>query len=214
MQVNLKARAAAAERKRNSTRSRLIEAAMRVVADKGPEAVSVSDVAAAAGLSRGVFYNYFPTPEDLVVAVRNQLTDDLDQEIIASIVGIEDPAERIARACHRFITLGSRPDAVWGWVRLRLDGSPQRPPPVVEERFLDLYAQGVRLGRFTSTHPMAAMSLCVGTVNMAMRLALLSGQAPPDLAERTVSLILAGLGVPAADIEDMIARLPRASSSS
>jgi hypothetical protein len=70
--VNLVARAATAQRRRDQTRERLIDAAETVVAEKGVETASIEDFVRAAGVSRGTFYNYFPTATDIVHAMNTR----------------------------------------------------------------------------------------------------------------------------------------------
>jgi len=64
MRVNLQARAASAERRRARTRERLLDAAEKVVASKDLQDATIEDFVSAAGVSRGTFYNYFPTVTD------------------------------------------------------------------------------------------------------------------------------------------------------
>jgi AcrR family transcriptional regulator len=55
--------------KRVRTRARLVEAAARVIAEKGFERTSLEDVAARAGMTRGAIYGNFRNKEDLFLAV-------------------------------------------------------------------------------------------------------------------------------------------------
>jgi AcrR family transcriptional regulator len=55
--------------KRLRTRARLVDAAARVVAEKGFERTSLEDVAARAGMTRGAIYGNFRNKEDLFLAV-------------------------------------------------------------------------------------------------------------------------------------------------
>jgi AcrR family transcriptional regulator len=196
MKVNLEARALAAERKRARTRAALIEAAMKVIAERGPEAVSIADFVAAAGVSRGGFYNYFPTLPDLLAAVRDEVARRLDAEIEAALACIDDPAERLALILLRFIEMGVS-DPVWGWVFLRLDSAPLPNPGTARERFRREYEAGLALGRFQEADHYAGYSLAAGAVRMAVR-AMLSG-APTACGPETVRLVLMGLGLDAAE---------------
>jgi AcrR family transcriptional regulator len=56
------------ERKRQQTRERLIEAAMALFLDRGFEATTLDDIAAAADISRRSFFHYFASKEDVVFA--------------------------------------------------------------------------------------------------------------------------------------------------
>lgn len=83
------------ERKKAQTRQRLQEQAMRLFAERGYEATTVEQVAAAAGVSHMTFFRYFPTKEDVV------LSDDYDPMLAESIRArprSEDPVVRIHAA--------------------------------------------------------------------------------------------------------------------
>jgi AcrR family transcriptional regulator len=196
MKVNLQARALAAERKRARTRAALIEAAMRLIAERGAEAPSIADFVAAAGVSRGGFYNYFPTLQDLLAAVRNHIAQQLDGELETALAQVTDPAERLAMTMLRFIEMGVS-DPVWGWVFLRLDSVPLPHPGTARERFRREYEAGLVLGRFHEAGHHAGYSLAAGSVRMAVR-AVLSG-APADCGRETVRLVLIGLGLEASE---------------
>lgn len=204
MKVNLEARALSAERKRARTRAALIEAAMRLIAEQGHDALTIADFVAAAGVSRGGFYNYFPTIQDLLAAVRDEIAGRLDREIAIALAQVADPAERLAMTMLRFIEMGVS-DPVWGWVFLRLESVPLPAPGTARERFRREYEAGLALGRFHEAEHYAGYSLAAGSVRMAVR-AMLSG-APADCGRETVRLVLIGLGLDGAEAR-RICRLP------
>jgi AcrR family transcriptional regulator len=55
------------ERKKRETRAAIVRHAMKLFAARGFDAVTVADVAHAAGVSEKTVFNYFPAKEDLVV---------------------------------------------------------------------------------------------------------------------------------------------------
>ena len=63
------------ERRRQHTRDVLIEAAIRVFADKGFEAASLEEIAEAAGYSRGAIYKNFGGKEELFLAVNHRFNE-------------------------------------------------------------------------------------------------------------------------------------------
>jgi AcrR family transcriptional regulator len=57
------------ERKKLATRLALHEAALRLVAERGLDGVTVEDVAERAGVSARTFFNYFPSKDDAVLGL-------------------------------------------------------------------------------------------------------------------------------------------------
>jgi AcrR family transcriptional regulator len=83
------------ERKKAETRQRLQEQALRLFVERGYEATTVEQIAAAAGVSHMTFFRYFPTKEDAVLA------DSYDPLLVAAIQArppTEDPVTRIRTA--------------------------------------------------------------------------------------------------------------------
>jgi AcrR family transcriptional regulator len=83
------------ERKKAMTRSALQGHALRLFLAKGYDAVTVEEIAAAAGVSHMTFFRYFPTKEDVV------LTDEYDAliaERIRARPADEPPIEKVRHA--------------------------------------------------------------------------------------------------------------------
>ncbi|WP_238328070.1 TetR/AcrR family transcriptional regulator [Paraburkholderia mimosarum] len=95
----------AAERRRRM-RMRLLESAMIVFAQKGVGASVIADVVAAAEVSKGSFYNYFRTNEELFQALAAELSRDIVKMIEAAISNIEDdPSLKVATAFRCYLHL-------------------------------------------------------------------------------------------------------------
>lgn len=60
------------ERKKRAAREAITATARRLFAERGFDAVTVAEVAAAAGVSEKTVFNYFPTKEDLAFAGREE----------------------------------------------------------------------------------------------------------------------------------------------
>jgi len=93
------------ERKRQQTRERLTRAAMALFLERGFEATTLDDIAAAADISRRSFFHYFDSKEDVVfawheIAVRPAGESMLAaaENAIAAMVRQIEPGEAIAMA--------------------------------------------------------------------------------------------------------------------
>ncbi len=71
------------ERKRQQTRERLTRAAMALFFDRGFEATTLDDIAAAADISRRSFFHYFASKEDVVFAWHEEFTAALIAAVAA-----------------------------------------------------------------------------------------------------------------------------------
>src|ERR1700684_2823085 len=74
-------------RKRQQTRERLTRVAMALFLDRGFEATTLDDIAAAADISRRSFFHYFASKEDVVFAWQEDITAALTAAIASRPVG-------------------------------------------------------------------------------------------------------------------------------
>ena len=77
-------------------RARLIESALIVFTMKGVEAAVIDDVIDLAEVSRGTYYNYFKTNDELMAAVLQEVSNELLSLVDGAIASRTDPAERVA----------------------------------------------------------------------------------------------------------------------
>ena len=81
-----------------ATRTRILDAAERLVKDRGFAATSVDEVIERASSSKGAFFHHFASKQDLAVhLVRRYVDADLAEldEALAAVVPVEDPGQRL-----------------------------------------------------------------------------------------------------------------------
>jgi AcrR family transcriptional regulator len=181
---------------------------MRVFAERGTGSSVIQEVIAHAQVAQGTFYNYFRTNEELLVAVSEELSNELLALIEAVVGDFVDPAKRIASGVRLYLhtareyTLFAKFVAASG---LHAAG----PSSLIYEYLPPDIAAGQQTGRFADMPTEVALDLIAGT-SLAAVLRLSSDEAPADYPEKTVAAILRGLGVPGAQASRLVRiELPR-----
>jgi AcrR family transcriptional regulator len=101
------------EAKRARTRARLTEAALRLMATRGINATSVSEIAAEAELANGTFYLYFKDKAEIVAAVCNAVTLAMHNDMSSMRLSLEDASARVAFGTQQFIEIAAA-EPSWG----------------------------------------------------------------------------------------------------
>lgn len=92
----------------NSIRN-ILDAAFKLMAKNGYESTSISQIAKAAGVSKGLMYNYFDSKEDLLKALLNDAMAEADK-LISEIIS-PDPSETLRKLFLWFFNeLRERPE--------------------------------------------------------------------------------------------------------
>jgi len=76
-----------------ATRLRVVEAATRLMRERGIEATSLDDVLTASGASKSQLYHYFDDKDDLVRAMIAQRTIEVVAEYDAALAAVATPAD-------------------------------------------------------------------------------------------------------------------------
>jgi AcrR family transcriptional regulator len=92
------------ERAKAASRARIIEAGIRLFGERGIDAVTVDEIAAAADVGKGTIYNYFRTKEDIVVA----FMADFERKVQARLRALDTANRPLAETLTEFIRLQFR----------------------------------------------------------------------------------------------------------
>lgn len=183
-----------AAEKRERMRTRLIEAAMEVFSAKGLDATVIDDLIEQAQVSRGTFYNYFRTTDEVMAAVLQAVGNELLSLVDLAIVDRPDPAERLAcgvrmvlHTARHFPHVGRFISRV-GVVR-SLDHL-----PALGYLLRDLVAS-IETGRFNLADPMLGLDLVVGTTSAALFSLSMRTDLTDDYPQEITFHILLGLGM-------------------
>lgn len=185
--------------RRESTRRKLLSAAVEVFAAKGPDAASIDDFLAAAGVARGTFYNYFKTTSEVLSAVTSELSDAVIARIEDCVRQIDDPVERVWVGCLIYMEVAVCHPA-WGRFIARAGGRSE-----ATGRLTDIYlprdlVSARERGIAHFTHDRAARDLVIGAIYQSIE-TVLSGAAERQHLRDMMSLVLGALGIAPSTIE-------------
>jgi len=183
--------------KRARTRKELVTAAFHVFAEKGFDAPVVADFIAASGVSRGTFYNYFQTRQEILAAVADELAREINALILPVLSDLTDPAERVAASVRCFIGMAAG-DPVRGAILVRM--IPIAGGPLNEQmrrHAVAMFREGVSSGRFKIESIQAAHDIGLGMVAMVVRTILGKKHVPANYTQVTLAMYLRSLGIQA-----------------
>lgn len=204
--VDLARRAEIGRLKRAKTRATIIDGALGLIRQKGPDAPTIEDFIAAAEVARGTFYNHFKTKDELLLALGSHVADAIDAQILPLFEGVDDPAQRIAIAIRQFVAVvRERPE--WGEILVRtLHGAEGGWSEGMRRGVLADILEGKRLGLFHFDSTQAAVAIGIGALAMAIRTSL-TQQTTAAFGETMAMMCLRALGMDTAQAE-RVARLP------
>jgi AcrR family transcriptional regulator len=182
-------RSRVARERRERTRARILDSAMRVFAEKGPDAPVIDDFIRDAGIARGTFYNHYRSTAELLEATSHALEDDMIQSIMQEIAALDDPLDRLATGVRLWLSRAEH-DVLWCSFVARVG---RRAEGVERELGRDL-RDGIAAGTFEVASAVAGRDFVVGTILEAMR-RMASDRVPRSYCPEVARLILRGLGV-------------------
>ena len=175
---------------------RIHAAAMKLFAERGVTRVSISELAAAAGMARGTIYSHVSDVDTLFEDVAAQLAREMSHRVASGFDEISDPAQRLAIGVRQYIRRAHE-EPQWGRFMSRFGLSHALMQAVLSSEPLADLAAGVESGRYRITGEQLPAMVCVlagGT--LAAMVTVLDGRATwRDVGSDTAELMLIGLGL-------------------
>ncbi len=190
--------------KRERTQAQLLQASVQVFQSVGVSAATVQQVAQAAGVTAGTFYNHFATKDELLARLAELIGASLCRAIRDSAQGIEDGAWRMAIGQRRYVGMGVESPA---WALLLIDvvaAAPQLGEALAQDALADLRL-GVRQKRFRVPSEDAALDVITGVCLAATR-RVAEGRAPARHDVATAAVVLRALGMPPDEAAELARR--------
>ncbi len=181
--------------KKLRTRAALVDAAIKVVAEKGMEALKITDVTTAADVANGTFYNHFEDKDEILREAAYAIVAEVSQKLDADMAGIDDGPTRVVTATTQFIEIVvAAPD----WAAVVLGGN-EHVPQLRDDADTYLRAdleRGVAQGKFDVEVTSLLVDQILALIAVAMRTQLKNGR-DRQVTRQICESILRLLGVSA-----------------
>ncbi len=180
--------------KRERTRKKILEATFELIGNEEGLAVRIEEICAAARISRGTFYNYFTSLQQLFEILAIELSHDLNLALASTFAGVQNHAEGANAAIQHYLNHARR-DPAWGWAMVHLSAF---VPSFGAESWEACYfaiEKGIEAGEFDVPNAAVGRDLMTGTVLASVRNMLRSGSG--ELQSQVIARhVLRALGVP------------------
>jgi AcrR family transcriptional regulator len=185
------------------TRRKILEAAFGLIGNEKGLAVRIEEICAAARISRGTFYNYFTSLEQLFEVLAIELSHDLNSALAATLDEVCSQVEGSNAAIQHYLRHACR-DPAWAWAMVHLSAF---GPSFGAESWDACYrsiAKGIEAGEFDVPNATVGRDLMTGTVMASVRTLLRPGGCRSE--PRIVAFhVLRALGVPDARAREVTA---------
>jgi len=184
----------------NRARAKIYNAALRLFAENGGSAVTVSDLADAAGIARGTIYNNVVEPKNLFGEVAAALSQEMLLRTEATMQDFTDPAARIATGLRLFVRRAHE-DQDWGRFLVQFTSSHAALRGVMHEPPSRDVALAIKTGRFkiAPTQIPAFVAMLTGTTIAAMNAVIRGEQTWRDAGSNAAELLLRAAGISASE---------------
>jgi len=177
----------------------ILAAARSLLEQRGPEAMTMEEIAAAAGVAKGTVYLYFQSKDDLIQALIAQVGENIIQDVEASLEAPGTPPEKLIRMVSVLLEYLNRERLlfpIYARELLRGEGESRegfwRRYQEMEEKFValvtGLFAEGIAAGQFIPANPRLLTFLIRGLVRATGYYQRAEGQA--DAAKEALPVIL------------------------
>lgn len=180
--------------RREKTRLRLLQAALTVVAHKGPDATVIDDVTAAAEVSRGTFYNHFSTVGELLLALALGMSDEVLAVVDPVVLSLQDPVERFSAGTRLYMQMALR-YPTWGRFITSVGTRVGARGQMIEQHLTRDLADAMAQRRVQVADVRVARDIVLGSIFYGIE-TMLTEPTHEHHAEQLVATFLRGMAVP------------------
>ena len=177
----------------------ILAAARELLERRGPEAMTMEEIAADAGVAKGTLYLYFQSKDDLILALITRVGENIIRDVEASLEGPGTPPEKLIRMVSVLLEYLNRERLLFPiYARELVQGEGEsrdgfrRRFQELEEQFVALltrlFAEGIAAGHFIPANPRLLTFLIRGLIRATGYYQKSEGQA--DAAKEALPVIL------------------------
>ena len=177
----------------------ILAAARSLLEQRGPEAMTMEEIAAAAGVAKGTVYLYFQSKDDLIQALIARVGENIIQDVEASLQAPGTPPEKLIRMVSvllEYLNRGRLLFPIYARELLQKEQASRegfrRRYQELEEQFVALvtrlFAEGIAAGYFIPANPRLLTFLIRGLIRATGYYQKAEGQA--DAAKEALPVIL------------------------
>jgi len=179
--------------KRQRTRKKILEAAFELIGNEKGLTVRIEEICAAAEISRGTFYNYFTSLEQLFEILAIELSHDLNSALVSTWDETLTHAEGSNAAIQHYLNYARR-DPAWAWAMVHLSAFGPTFGAEAWEACYRAIAKGIEAGEFDIPNATVGRDVMTGTVMATVRTMLRADGDRPE-AGIVAYHVLRALGV-------------------
>jgi TetR/AcrR family fatty acid metabolism transcriptional regulator len=182
---------------RNSDRKpQIIEAAIKVFAEKGFYNSKVADVAREAGIADGTIYNYFKNKDDLLISLFEMKVEELLQRFKSSLAPVKSASEKLKKFIQLYFQLIEEDQNLAEVLQVELRQSSKFIKDYHPQKFFDflniigdIIKEGQQSGEFDPSFHIHTIKLAIfGSLDELARQWILSSEHKYDLKETAIKV--------------------------
>ncbi|WKE67346.1 TetR/AcrR family transcriptional regulator [Gallaecimonas kandeliae] len=191
-------------KKKARTRQQLVDAALRIYANKGVAELTLNELAIEAGVASGTIYNYFRTKEEVLNAVGISLAEALSLQITSLTDGIIDGAERFSIGVRTFVLMAEQ-DPDWASALLNVFRYAEMVRSTLADNIREDLRRGQDQGQFKYDDEEVAVNLVVSAVMGVFR-SIVERRKHQGQDQVITKMLLQALGMNGDDAEVLVGR--------
>ncbi|MGD9942867.1 MAG: TetR/AcrR family transcriptional regulator [Burkholderiaceae bacterium] len=188
--------------RRERTRLQLLTSAIDIFNDKGPDATVIDDLIAAAGVSRGTFYNHFKTTSELLTELASRMSDEVLAVVDPMVLQREDHVERFAVGMRLYMRTALRYPQ-WGRFMTQVGTRVAARGQLIDQYVTRDLRAAREHKRLNVPDVDVARDLALGAIFYGIE-TMLSEPTRRNYAESLIRHVLIGLGLDAAEASRIV----------